>query len=293
MTRILIGVDGGGSRTRALAADDRRAIRVGARGGARECAIRPDEPSHGRPGSSRGSCTDALRAAGHEEDARVGVVCVGESLAPGATPSAGRSGEALSDMLAGRRDHRRARTPRSDSRMRSRAGPGVLLLAGTGSVAYGRGPTGSIGRCGGWGPAMGDEGGGAWIGRRALGGVTAATDGREPETALTGAILTAAEVGQTEDLIAWAAAATPATVASLAPVVLRCAESGDRRAATIVSFAAEELVLHVRALAQRLFGDERAAVPVGAFTGGLLRRGIATSHLARAPSQVSGTGRNS
>src|SRR5204862_7320559 len=69
-------------------------------------------------------------------------------------------------------------------------GPGVLLISGTGSIAYGRGPTGTTARCGGWGPVFGDEGSGAWIGRKALSVVAAASDGREPETALTGAILT-------------------------------------------------------------------------------------------------------
>ena len=60
---------------------------------------------------------------------------------------------------------------------------GVLLIAGTGSIAYGRSPSGVLGRCGGWGVAFGDEGSGAWIGRRALSVVAAAHDGREPETA--------------------------------------------------------------------------------------------------------------
>ena len=91
-------------------------------------------------------------------------------------------------------------------------GPGVLLISGTGSVAFGRGPAGATARCGGWGPVAGDEGSGAWIGRRALSVVTAAADGREPETALTGAILTAAQVNETPDLIAWAADATPGDI---------------------------------------------------------------------------------
>jgi glucosamine kinase len=47
------------------------------------------------------------------------------------------------------------------------------------------------------------------------------------------------------------------------------AESGDRRAGALVNLAAEELVLHVRALARKLFGDDRAALRV-AFAGGLL-----------------------
>jgi glucosamine kinase len=102
--------------------------------------------------------------------------------------------------------------------------------------------------------------------------VTAASDGREPETSLIGALLTAAELNAVDELVDWAAAASPADLAALAPAVFRCAESGDLRANTLVSMAAEELVLHVRTLARQLFSDERAAVMV-AMAGGLLERG--------------------
>jgi glucosamine kinase len=127
-------------------------------------------------------------------------------------------------------------------------------------------------RCGGWGAAFGDEGSGAWIGRRALAVVASAADGREPKTALTGAILTAAQLNEPEELIPWAIAAGPAELAELAPVVLAMAMAGDVRANSLVNLAAEELVLHVRALARRLFVDERASLDV-ALTGGLLQRG--------------------
>jgi glucosamine kinase len=53
--------------------------------------------------------------------------------------------------------------------------------------------------------------------------------------------------------------------------VLSTADAGDLRANAILSMAVEELMLHVRALARRLFGDERAAIPI-AFAGGLLAR---------------------
>jgi glucosamine kinase len=150
-------------------------------------------------------------------------------------------------------------------------GPGVLLVAGTGSVAFGRSPGGTTGRCGGWGPVMGDEGSGAWIGRRALSIVTAASDGRESSTALTGGILTATELNEVTELIPWAAGATPAQLATLAPVVFSVADGGDLRANALVSLAVEELMLHVRTLAQQLFGDERATVHV-ALSGGLMRQ---------------------
>jgi len=151
-------------------------------------------------------------------------------------------------------------------------GPGIIVIAGTGSVAYGRANDGTRARCGGWGTVIGDEGSGAWLARRALSVVAAAADGREGPTALTGSILTAAEIRSPEDLVAWSIAASTKSLAALAPVVMATASAGDPRAIALVSLAAEELVVHVRALALRLFGDERAAIPV-AFSGGLLHKG--------------------
>jgi glucosamine kinase len=127
-------------------------------------------------------------------------------------------------------------------------------------------------RCGGWGPNVGDEGSGAWLGKRTLSVVTAAHDGREPETALTGAVLTALELEAIEELIPWAADATPAMFATLAPVVAQVASTGDLRANALISICVEELVLHIRTMARRCFMDERASVPV-AFSGGLLGKG--------------------
>ena len=148
---------------------------------------------------------------------------------------------------------------------------GILLVAGTGSVAYGRSPAGEIVRCGGWGPTFGDEGSGGWIGKRALGIVAASSDGREPPTALLFPILAATQCEDVEDLIPWAKAADARAFASLAPVVFSTAAAGDPRANALITLAAEELVLHIRALARQLFTDERAAVAV-ALSGGLMDR---------------------
>jgi glucosamine kinase len=266
VTRIVVGIDGGGTRTRAMVADEHGTTLASVEGG----------PSAVRPGEAERSAAviaavvaDALRMAG-VSDGVPAVLCVGAA-------GAGREAErqALWQALIGRDladdvvIHADATIALDDA---FGDGAGILLIAGTGSVAYGRGPTGTLARCGGWGPVFGDEGGGVWIGRRALSVVTAAADGREPETALSGAVITAAEVTSPDDLIAWAAAAGPAGLASLAPVVLQCADMGDIRANALAAFAAEELVLHVRTLARVLFTDERAAAPV-ACAGGLLDRG--------------------
>jgi glucosamine kinase len=102
--------------------------------------------------------------------------------------------------------------------------------------------------------------------------VTAAVDGREPGTSLGNAVLTALQLRDALELIPWGAQATATELASLAPVVLEAAATGDLRANSLVSLAAEELMLHVRALGRRLFGDERAAIPL-ALSGGLLAKG--------------------
>ena len=66
---------------------------------------------------------------------------------------------------------------------------GVVLISGTGSIAYGVNRQGLAARAGGWGTSLGDEGSGYWIGRRALKAVARATDGRGPHTRLTALVL--------------------------------------------------------------------------------------------------------
>lgn len=266
MQSIVVGIDGGGTKTRALLADD-RGERIAEAIGAGS-AVRPNDIERSA-GIIAGVVRDALEI-GERENVRPRVLCVGVA-GVGREPERQELWEALvAHQLAEEVVVQTDLAVALDDAFGDR--PGVLLIAGTGSSAFGRGPTGATARCGGWGPVIGDEGGGAWIGRRALSVVAAASDGREPETALTGAVLTAVEASEAADLIRWAAAATPGTLATLAPVVMDIADAGDLRANAIVSMAVEELALHVRALARQLFTDERASVPV-ALTGGLLGKG--------------------
>lgn len=263
MTAIVVGVDGGGTKTRAIVADDHGQPIVETSGPG--SAVRPGEAEHSADVIA-GVVRDAL-ASGNMTHVTPKVLCVGVA-------GVGREAEkqALWQALVSRDVaeevviHADASVALDDA---FGEGSGVLLIAGTGAVAFGRGPTGEFGRCGGWGPVFGDEGGGAWLGRRALSVVSAAADGRESETALTGAVLTAAQVNEPGELIAWAAAASPAQLGTLAPAVLGAAEAGDRRASALINLAVEELALHVRALARKLFADERASLQV-ALAGGLM-----------------------
>lgn len=266
MSAIVIGVDGGGTRTRIWVADERGQQLGSAEGPG--SALRPGEAD--RSADVIVATTREALASCEMTHVTPKVLCVGVA-------GAGRDPErqALWQSLVSRDVadevvvHADAAIALDDA---FGDGAGILLIAGTGSVAFGRGPTGTSSRCGGWGPVCGDEGSGAWIGRRALSIVTAASDEREPPTALVGAILTAAQVDDVDGLVGWAAMATPADLASLAPVVASTADTGDLRANSLLSMASEELVLHVRTLARRLFGDERASVPV-ALAGGLLSTG--------------------
>ena len=263
MTGVVIGIDGGGTKTRAILADEKGTAIVESTGPG--SAVRPGGAEHSADVVAA-VVKDALASANMSHVTPrvlcVGVAGVGDDDQRQAFWQALVSRDLAEEVVV----HADAMIALDDA---FGDGPGVLLIAGTGSVAFGRGPTGTVMRCGGWGPHLGDEGGGGWLGRRALSSVAAAQDGREPETALTGAVLTATQVDDVRGLVAWAASATPAELASLAPAVLRAAEGGDRRAITLVGLAVEELALHVRTLGRKLFADERAAVPV-AFSGGLL-----------------------
>ncbi len=268
MMGIVIGVDAGGSRTRVSVADsDGEIIATAEREGA---AVRP-----GGIERSASIIASAVRDAlvtlhptfGAPRALCAGVAGVGRESERRALSEA-LSSESLADDVLVVTDAEIALADAFGDEA------GIVLIAGTGSIAYGRGPAGALERVGGWGPSIGDEGGGLWIARRALSVVTAATDGREPDTSLVGAILTAAEIDDVESLIPWAASASVSQIASLAPVVVASAEAGDLRANALLGLAAEELVLHVRTLARSLFQDERAAVRV-ALGGGLLEPGSA------------------
>ena len=148
------------------------------------------------------------------------------------------------------------------------SGAGILLLAGTGSIAWGRGEDGREGRAGGWGWRLGDEGSGYALALSALRRVARSADGRAPPTELTRLLLARRRFARPEELIAWASAAGATEIAALAPDVHAAAARGDLAAKEILKRAASALLLHVVALVERL-GPWRTP-PTVAFGGGLL-----------------------
>src|SRR5260370_914390 len=104
--------------------------------------------------------------------------------------------------------------------------PGIVIVSGTGSIAYGRNANGEAARAGGWGHMIGDEGSGYWIGREALTAVMRAADGRGPATGLSADILAYFNVDDEARLprIVYDREQPRVSVAALGPSIQRVAE---------------------------------------------------------------------
>jgi N-acetylglucosamine kinase-like BadF-type ATPase len=132
--------------------------------------------------------------------------------------------------------------------------PGIVLIAGTGSIAYGRDGRHRAARAGGWGYVLGDEGSGYWLGRQALRAVVRAADGRGPATALTPRVLAHFGVAEAPLLVReiYHGSARPGAIAALAREVQAAAIDGDALATHIIDVGASELAAAVVSVATRL-----------------------------------------
>jgi N-acetylmuramic acid 6-phosphate etherase len=146
-------------------------------------------------------------------------------------------------------------------------GWGIAIVAGTGSIAFGKSPDGRTARAGGWGYLLGDEGSGYLLVMHALQAVVRAADGRSPPTVLTERLLTRFGLQRPSELIptVYRGAWDRARLAALAPLVLEAATT-DTVAQAIVQRGAAELADMTAAVARGL-GLDRIAL---ALTGGLL-----------------------
>ena len=258
MTRILVGADVGGSKT-AVGVSDGETILSRADGAG--AAVRP-----GRALASSSVIAEVVREALAGVGRLTGDVLYVGAAGAGREPEREELRKALrSEKLAPKvvvaTDIEIALAAAFDSQ------PGIVVSAGTGSVAVGRDQSGRQHRIGGYGWQMGDEGSGYAIGRAALGAVSRAVDGRSPRTALSDRVLTASHSENFDALVRWAAGASPAEVAALAPHVLDVAAHGDPLAQGIADYAARELTQLAICLLPMMECDP----PVGvAITGGLL-----------------------
>jgi N-acetylglucosamine kinase-like BadF-type ATPase len=120
---------------------------------------------------------------------------------------------------------------------------GVVLIAGTGAIAYGVNALGQSARADGWGYLLGDDGSAYWIGREGLRAVARACDGRGRPTALQSLLYADLQVGSCHELVrrVYAGSFDVPRVASVAPLVGQAAEKGDAVACSILKRAGRRL----------------------------------------------------
>jgi glucosamine kinase len=245
----VVGADGGGTRLRLALAD----------GTGRILARRETGPAL-MEGSPQGG-TEALALLVRSEAAALAGETGGplplDALCAGLA-GAGRSEEArqLEDRLLDSGIARRVRVvPDAEVALLDAfpAGPGILLAAGTGSIAVARDAAGRIHRAGGWGRLLGDEGSGYALGLEGLRAAIRGQEGRGPSTRLTAALFEAIGVPDPEGALAWVRGASKAEIAALAPKVAAlgaAVEAGpDPVARELAERAVRALVAHAEALA--------------------------------------------
>jgi len=243
--RLVVGVDGGGSKTLALVADAQGQILGRGIAG----------PSNYQVVGQEAACAaiaTAIRAARARIPGELSALCLGIA-------GAGRvSDRAMFQAWAAAHYPGMPIGVVHDGQLALAAGTpegwGIAVLCGTGSLVYGQDRQGRTARAGGWGYLLGDEGSGYAIGLAALRAVARAADGRGPATALTQTILEHWSLDEPQGLIAHVyRSPLPRTeIAGLTEMVVDVAERGDQLARELLRAAGEELAQAARAVASQL-----------------------------------------
>jgi glucosamine kinase len=260
---IFLGIDGGGSKTTCAIGDESFLLGTGTAGASNVVRV-------GEEGAR-----EAIRTALQRACDMAGVVpaeikrtCVGIA-GGGRAETAAKIQSVMDELVSGKIQVVGDMVIALEAAFGG--GPGVVVVAGTGSIAYGCNAACETARAGGWGHAISDEGSGHWIGRAA---VTAALrtydEGRN--TVLLDRILHAWGVSEREQVVLAANATPLPDFAGLLPVVLDAADAGDRAAMAVLTQAGGELASLAKIVIAKLFGGEPAPV---AMSGGVFRNSAA------------------
>jgi N-acetylglucosamine kinase-like BadF-type ATPase len=152
-------------------------------------------------------------------------------------------------------------------------GAGIVVISGTGSVAFGRNAAGEEERAGGWGPTLGDEGSGFWIAREGLASIVRAHDGRGFATAMTDLLCVEYDMCSPAELPKFVYATTTHVddIARYGKLVIEAAKTGDHVARNILARGGAELAECVLAIARKLHMTD-SEFPV-AYVGGAFHAG--------------------
>ena len=266
---LFLGIDGGGTRTTAWLADAEGKLVAWGESG-------PSNPLKVGIGAAQReilkACRAALRAAGSSPAAAPpGGTAVLQTVCAGI---AGVDREGVHrPLLIWIRRHIPARRHllTSDAAVALAAAvrdaAGIIVIAGTGSIAFARDEQGTVLRAGGWGIPFDDRGSGYDLGRKAVAVALEAFDGRGPHTLLTERICRHAGLGDITEIIS--APLEQQQVAALFPLVREAAQEGDLVARNLCEEAGRDLASLAVALLKRAAWTDRS-MPV-VTTGGVFR----------------------
>jgi glucosamine kinase len=260
LVAIFLGIDAGGSKTTCVVGDEKNVLASATAAGSNLTRVSEGEARSALHESIRQAC-----AAAEVEPAKVQHVCLG--MAGAARPQVSEVARRIvGEIVKGSIE------VVGDTVITLRAAfdddIGLIVIAGTGSIAYGRTKAGQTARAGGWGFAVSDEGSGYWIGRTAVSFTLRAHDEGEPSSLLA-AIHQAWKIQSIDELVKRANATPPPDFPSLVRVVLTEADAGDALARMVLTQAGTELARLAKIVIARLFPG-LGNVPV-AMSGGVFR----------------------
>jgi len=246
-----LGIDGGGTKTRCLLADETSVLAKAMTGGSNIVRLGEKQARDALHSAIRQACANAKISPD-----QVRAVCIGAAGA--ARPEIAAKIRSILAELIPEITPEVARTNIEvvgDTEIALEAafgrGPGLIAIAGTGSIAYGRDAAGHTARAGGWGFAVSDEGSGHWIGRRAISAILNARD-QGLDTALTAMVLHAWKLATLDELVQQANSTPPPDFPRLFPIVLRAADAADAIARDLLADAGAKLATLAAIVVRRL-----------------------------------------
>lgn len=255
---IFLGIDGGGSKTTCVVGDENHILGMGTADGSNVIRVGADNAFAALIAAIRQACAAASLTATDITRACIGVAGaarpdIRDAIRRAVVPLIPGEIEIVGDTVI-------------SLEAAFGSGPGVIVIAGTGAICYGRNRLGERGRASGWGFAISDEGSGHWIGREAIRAALRAHDeGKNPP--LLESVTKALGANSFEQLIVTANASPDG--AALFPTVLASAEAGDSLACKVLEQAGRELAASTGIVIRRLF-SEGGPTPV-AMVGGVFR----------------------
>jgi glucosamine kinase len=253
---FFLGIDGGGTKTRCVVGDETSRLGVGTSSSSKVQRVGEACARDALAGAVHEACVQAAISPGQ-------IVCTCAGITGSARPEiTGLMRNLITGIVGGQVEVVGDIEIAFEDAFRS--GSGVIVIAGTGSIAFGRNENGKRARAAGWGYPISDEGSGQWIGAELVRESLHAYDRGQPGGILND-LIKKLGASSFEDFIVRLNANPPVDFATLFPIVLAASEKGDSVASEILTRAGRELARIAGIVIERLFDEQ--AVSVGTHGG--------------------------